>query len=95
MNPLPWVGAYHFGEVPMVFGTTDFSYGPDTPDEAAWSKYMQNAWVAFAKDPVDGLTSLGWPRYSAAGNKLVTLGINSSTTPEFVLSTKYDGGCQL
>ncbi|KAH8887699.1 alpha/beta-hydrolase [Thozetella sp. PMI_491] len=93
MNPLPWLGAYHFSEVPMVFGTTNFWYGPDTPEEAAWSKYMQAAWVAFAKDPVNGLTNLGWPRYDPSGNTLARLGINTSTTPDFVPSNIYDRGC--
>jgi carboxylesterase type B len=63
VNPFPWLGAYHASELPLVFGTygltepegSQFPYEVPTENEAAVSAYMQGAWVAFAKDPVNGL----------------------------------------
>lgn len=56
---LPWLHAYHSSDIPMVFGTSDL-LGPNTATETATSKYMQDAWAAFARDPENGLQ---WPKY--------------------------------
>ncbi|KAF3051815.1 hypothetical protein E8E11_003378 [Didymella keratinophila] len=55
---LPWLHAYHSSDIPMVFGTSDL-LGPNTATETATSKYMQDAWAAFARDPENGLQ---WPK---------------------------------
>jgi cholinesterase len=58
-------GAYHTAEIPLIFGTTElFSRRPDTPEEVKMSAAMRKAWSTFAKDPVNGLTKLGWPLYA-------------------------------
>jgi hypothetical protein len=31
------------------------------------SKTFQSAWATFVKDPANGLTKLGWPKYDATG----------------------------
>jgi hypothetical protein len=43
--------------------STNSTIPPSTPDELALSKYMQSAWVAFARDPAKGLLNFGWPLY--------------------------------
>lgn len=50
----------------MVFGNYDnFKYKDVSQDEIDASKYIQNAWVAFVKDPHSGLSDqVGWPRYN-------------------------------
>ncbi|EKM81263.1 hypothetical protein AGABI1DRAFT_127276 [Agaricus bisporus var. burnettii JB137-S8] len=45
-----------------------------TPEEIALSNYMQSAWVAFARDPQNGLTDFGWPMYDPASDSLIQLG---------------------
>ena len=60
VSPLPWLGAYHSSELPMIFGTSGDFRGPDTPFETATSEKMQDFWLAFAADPVNGLDNLGW-----------------------------------
>ncbi|PPR00078.1 hypothetical protein CVT24_008980 [Panaeolus cyanescens] len=79
----PDIRAYHAAEIPIVFGTYNQSTiaGP-TADEIALSKYVQGAWVAFARDPVNGLSGLGWPTYNPAltSMSLVQLGNPANTT---------------
>ncbi|KAF9562982.1 carboxylesterase [Agrocybe pediades] len=61
----PELRAYHASEIPLVFGTYNQSVTiPATPAEIALSKFMQGAWVAFARNPQEGLLSLGWPMYN-------------------------------
>ncbi|KAF8963596.1 carboxylesterase [Flammula alnicola] len=75
ISPRPDLRAYHASEIPIVFGTYNTSpFGPPTPDEIALSKYMQAAWVAFAKDPTHGLVEFGWPLYTPGGNTLAVIG---------------------
>lgn len=65
------MGAYHSSELPMLFGTHPNYRGPSTPLEYATSHAMQDAWVAFASDPVTGLKSQDWPVYEKLGAKEV------------------------
>ncbi|PKX97972.1 carboxylesterase family protein [Aspergillus novofumigatus IBT 16806] len=69
LSPVPWLGAYHSSEVPIVFGTYNMSplSIPSTPQEVKASRYIQGAWVAFAKDPHNGLRKYGWPDYKPHG----------------------------
>ncbi|PKY04961.1 carboxylesterase family protein [Aspergillus campestris IBT 28561] len=65
ISPVPWLGAYHGSDLPAVFGSYNMSGTgiASTPREIADSRYIQDAWVAFAKDPHNGLARLGWPQY--------------------------------
>ncbi|KAK5015305.1 hypothetical protein LTR60_002937 [Cryomyces antarcticus] len=63
VSPRPWMGAYHSAELPMLMGTHPNFRGPSTPLEYATSAAMQDAWVAFAADPVNGLAAQNWPVY--------------------------------
>ncbi|KAL1301936.1 hypothetical protein AAFC00_002395 [Neodothiora populina] len=65
ISPLPWLGAYHCSELPLIFGTEGDYRGPATSLEAATSKAMQDRWLAFAKDPDHGLEEMGWMDYSS------------------------------
>ncbi|KAL2870549.1 Alpha/Beta hydrolase protein [Aspergillus lucknowensis] len=90
LSPTPWLGAYHSSDLPMVFGTynmSDLPPGP-TPNEMATSKYIQGAYVAFAKDPVNGLYDYGWPMYTMDDGKIVNLGVDNE--PGAVLSPAAD-----
>ncbi|KAF2667758.1 alpha/beta-hydrolase [Microthyrium microscopicum] len=78
---LPGFGATHSTDVQPVFG------------KGKLAKTFQTAWGAFAKDPQNGLSKLGWPKYDPKGNTLVRIANNGSLTPDFVKSTMYDGYC--
>jgi len=62
------MGAYHAGELPMLMGTHPDFRGPSSALEYATSQAFQDAYVAFARDPVNGLKGLDWVPYSQLGS---------------------------
>jgi carboxylesterase type B len=67
-------GAYHGSEVPMVFGSTEhYRDVSDTVEEGKVVAEMMHAWATFAKDPDQGLTTLGWPEYDESSKKILSL----------------------
>ncbi len=76
ISVVPGLRSYHISEIPIVFGTYDEPSFPGkaTANEIALSKYMQKAWVEFARDPVNGLSNYGWPQYEAQTKSLIQLG---------------------
>jgi carboxylesterase type B len=54
ISPLPWFGAYHSSELPMLFGT-HYEYRSNST-EYQWetANAMQALWVSFANDPERG-----------------------------------------
>lgn len=70
--------AYHGSEIGLVFGnyntsTSISSSGDVSSAEINTSTVMQAAWVAFAKDPVNGLTNYGWPQYQSSGTSMIQI----------------------
>ncbi|KDR75551.1 hypothetical protein GALMADRAFT_68919 [Galerina marginata CBS 339.88] len=77
----PDLRAYHASEIPIVFGTYNTStLAPPTSNEVALSKYVQAAWVAFARNPSQGLLNFGWPLYNPATASLAQLGNTANAT---------------
>ncbi|KJA28776.1 hypothetical protein HYPSUDRAFT_196943 [Hypholoma sublateritium FD-334 SS-4] len=77
----PDLRAYHSSEIPLVFGTYNAStFAAPTATEVALSRYMQSAWVAFARDPAQGLVGFGWPVYAPQAPTLVQLGNAANAT---------------
>ncbi|KAG6909197.1 hypothetical protein DXG01_001711 [Tephrocybe rancida] len=66
----PDLRAYHASEIPLIFGTAP---SPGTTEKAL-SKFIQGAWVAFARDPAQGLINVGWPKYSPTTSTLAQIG---------------------
>ncbi|KAI1173433.1 Alpha/Beta hydrolase protein [Nemania sp. FL0916] len=60
ISPVPWLGAYHTADLPMVFGTYGLE-GPSTSFEEQVSHRMQDLYLEFIKDPAQGLKRAGWP----------------------------------
>lgn len=71
ISPKPWMGAYHGSELPLLFGTHNLN-GNSTAFEDAVSQTMQDAYVAFASDPENGLTeaNVEWPAYEGMGGQV-------------------------
>ncbi|KAL3454344.1 Alpha/Beta hydrolase protein [Aspergillus insuetus] len=65
-SPVPWLGAYHSGDLPYWFGTYgDFTEGGGQRSETEVSEIMQDYLLAFMKDPERRLRREGWPETSS------------------------------
>jgi len=93
----PDLRAYHASEIPIIFGTYNSStFAPPTANEIIFSKYVQGAWVAFARDPQKGLVNYGWPLYNPTTVSVAQLGnVFNQTGVLFGLGTLLDLGCPL
>ncbi|KAI0448971.1 Alpha/Beta hydrolase protein [Xylaria acuta] len=60
ISPVPWLGAYHTADLPMVFGTYGLD-GPSSAFEEQVSRRMQDLYLEFIKEPAEGLKHAGWP----------------------------------
>ncbi|KAK8081856.1 chlorogenic acid esterase precursor [Apiospora saccharicola] len=65
ISPRPWMGAWHGSDLPLAFGTHADFRGNSTALEIETSHAIQDAYVAFVKDPVNGLNEMGWAAYTA------------------------------
>ena len=70
ISPRPWEGAYHSSELPLIFGTSGIVRGASTPFELAVSRQLQDYYLDFISDPVNGLQAVGWPEYKPGGQAL-------------------------
>lgn len=86
--------AYHGSDLGLVFGTAqDISGLPNSATENKYTKYVQGAWAAFARDPQSGLTEYGWPQYMSGNATLVELAYDNDVKPKFVDPSIYDASC--
>ncbi|GKT93782.1 para-nitrobenzyl esterase [Colletotrichum tofieldiae] len=76
----PWMGAYHGGELPMIFGTHADFRGNSTAFEYELSHVMMDAYAAFVKDSTAGLDAIGWPVYTAESRLVRSYGANNNVT---------------
>ncbi|GAP87884.1 putative chlorogenic acid esterase precursor [Rosellinia necatrix] len=81
ISPVPWLGAYHGAELPMVFGTHGLE-GPSGAFERQVSHRMQDLYLEFARDPAEGLKRAGWPE--------ATTGLDDPTIMEFAVGGVLD-----
>ncbi|KAL4807439.1 Alpha/Beta hydrolase protein [Aspergillus unguis] len=95
LSPRPWLGAYHSSEIPILFGTYNQTYLPPRPgrDEIETSRYIQDAWVSFAKDPEAGLSEYGWPEFSFDDDTLVNLAVHNKPGMVLGSSASWDKHC--
>jgi cholinesterase len=90
----PRSGAYHGTELQMLFGNSeDVSGIAASAAQVRLTKVMQDAWVAFANDPANGLSEFGWPRFETGKETLVRLGFENSPEPDFVKPEVYSWNC--
>lgn len=67
ISPVPWLGAFHWTDLLMIFGTypTDRGGNGSIPElEVQTSEAMQDFFLAFLKDPTS-LPGMGWPVFDA------------------------------
>jgi cholinesterase len=103
----PKAGAWHGSEIGMVFGSVEYqqqffgemigqkiSY-PSTETQKGLEKKMMGAWAAFAKDPDNALSKLGWPTYDEKKSTIIQLGAPNSGNITFVDPAVVDKNCGL
>lgn len=71
VSPAQWMGPYHGAELPILMGTHPNFRGNSTPEEYATSHAFQDAYVAFARDPENGLVGQNWKPYATLGSEEV------------------------
>lgn len=94
--PVSWLGAYHYSDLYMFFGTYLIAAG-EIPDlEVQTSERMQDYFLDFVEDP-GSLPGNGWPEYQvsqAGGGKLAQFGADGQVV-QFVSGDSVEGACHI
>lgn len=94
LTPYSWLGAYHAGDLSIVFGTYDLTsqeLGNSTALEVEVSRAVQDHVLAFVKDPYKGPQSIGWNAVKDGG-KVVRFGADGKVV-QYVDINVIDGAC--
>ncbi|KAH6889353.1 Alpha/Beta hydrolase protein [Thelonectria olida] len=95
ISPLPWIGATHSAELPLLFGTHYEYRGNSTEFEWEVSYGMEALWLSYAsnprKDPSDG-QGTRWPRYREGKDTLAVFAEDDKWV-QFVSESVDDGYC--
>ncbi|WKT45387.1 Alpha/Beta hydrolase fold [Fusarium oxysporum f. sp. vasinfectum] len=67
ISPQPWLGAYHWTDLLMIFGTYVKMVGDIPQDEIDTSAAMQDYFVAFLKEGANVTSSVAWPDFQHQG----------------------------
>ncbi|KAK8085010.1 carboxylesterase [Apiospora hydei] len=96
LGPVPWLGAYHYSDLYMVFGSYGIAPGEIPPLEVETSEVMQDYFLDFVTDP-ESLAGKGWPEYhagAAEGGRLAQFGAHGKAV-EFVTGDSVEGACHI
>jgi carboxylesterase type B len=94
ISPVPWLGAYHWSDLLMIFGTYQDASGVIPQLEVDTSESMQDHILAFLKDPSTVHRSVGWTAFdpsSADGGKILEFGKGSPV--KTITGDWLDAGC--
>ena len=94
--PVSWLGAYHYSDLYMFFGTYLIAPGEITDLEVQTSQRMQDYFLDFVEDP-ESLPRNGWPEYDvtqAGGGKLAQFGADGQVV-QFVDGDTVEGACHI
>ncbi|KAJ8115148.1 hypothetical protein OPT61_g3137 [Boeremia exigua] len=90
----PTSGAYHGTELHMILGgSQDASKLPATEAQNKTSRLFQRAVAAFAEDPKNGLSKIGWPQFNPNTESWIEIGVDNQATVTFAKPEKYDETC--
>ena len=95
ISPVDWLGAFHWTDLLMIFGTYEDDAGGDIPTlEVETSETMQDYLLAFIKDPSTLSSTVGWTAFNASeANGGVILEFGNITTVQTITGDYLDGGC--
>ena len=94
--PVWWLGAYHYSDLYMFFGSYVIAPGEITDLEVQTSQQMQDFLLDFITDP-SSLPQNGWPEYEPLltdGGKLAQFGANGEVV-QFVDGESVEGACYI
>ena len=94
--PAPWLGAYHYSDLYMLFGTYLIAPGEISDLEVQTSEGMQDYFLDFISDP-SSLQGYGWPEYEVYqtdGGKLAQFGADGRVV-QFVDGDTVEGACHI
>ncbi|KAF2032736.1 carboxylesteras-like protein [Setomelanomma holmii] len=87
-------GAYHGTELHMILGSSEDASGlPASEEQRQTSKIAQRAVAAFADDPKNGLSKLGWPKFDPAKNSWAEIAVGNESKITFARPEKYNKPC--
>lgn len=94
---VPWLGAYHYSDLYMLFGTYLINPLPGSGLEARVSERMQDYLLDFVADPTS-LPASGWPAYEASGveggGTIARFGADGQVV-RFVDGDSVEGACHI
>ncbi|QSZ34459.1 hypothetical protein DSL72_006053 [Monilinia vaccinii-corymbosi] len=96
ISPVPWMGAFHSSELPLLFDT-HFQYrGNSTPFEYEMADTMQALWLSFANNSAKApsVGDLTWPEYEA-GKDSMLLFAKGDVATQLASGEVIDGSCTL
>ncbi|KAI2791820.1 hypothetical protein POX_c04699 [Penicillium oxalicum] len=94
ISPVPWLGAFHFSDLLMIFGTYMKDLGEISQLERDTSMAMQDYLLAFIRNPSTVSETVGWPRFDPSdpdGGLVVEFG--KQVAARNITGMYLDGGC--
>ncbi|CAK7200912.1 hypothetical protein SEUCBS139899_003612 [Sporothrix eucalyptigena] len=97
ISPVYWIGALHWSDLLMIFGTYMTDVGDNgnfTSLEIQTSQTMQDYFLAFVKNPSTVNTTVGWPKFdstAANGGQIVEFG--KDVPAQLVTGDYIEGSC--
>ncbi|KAJ3765014.1 carboxylesterase [Lentinula raphanica] len=93
--PVPWLGAYHYSDLYMFFGTYLIAPGEITDLEIQTAETMQDYFLEFISDPSS--MSNKWPAYdvyAANGGNITQFGADGKAV-QIVTGDSVEGACHI
>jgi cholinesterase len=90
----PTSGAYHGTELNMILGGSEDASGlPASQAQKDTARLFQRAVAAFAEDPKNGLSKIGWPMFNPQKESWIEIGKGNEPKATFAKPERYDGAC--
>ncbi|KAH8657942.1 Alpha/Beta hydrolase protein [Xylariales sp. PMI_506] len=94
ISPVPWLGAFHWSDLFMIFGTYSTDVGDIPQLEVGTSETIQDYLLAFVKDPSTVSSTVGWPKFDAnATNGGAIVEFGKDVAVQNVTGNYVDGSC--
>ncbi|KAJ5525773.1 alpha/beta-hydrolase [Penicillium frequentans] len=94
ISPVPWLGAFHWTDLFMIFGTYMLDVGNVSQLEVDTSETMQDIFLDFLKNTSTFSQAANWPAFNASksnGGDIMEFG--NGTTKKIVAGDWLDAGC--